>query len=760
MRPNHLSRGLAALAALFLPALTARADLANPVQFIMRGVEKMALPPYTDTFVCYGEQMLPMFAAGDPTQRQAFCVAGEFGQGRFIAYGHRAFLDGSLFDKGDNSQFLESSLWWASRHRVGKNKAGFVGVINLPMKITQFLQQEGFSAQETTLTDLEGIACVIGDFSDLKQDQVDILKKFAEGGGGLVIAGDATQWRRVNPDANLALDYPPNKLMAPRGCIWNGEPTVFSTETWKPEAAPMDLHGRDALNNAIRVGDGRMNASLVERIQMTFVLNRALYFCPPEDEYFLPDLHMAMKVASLRAFPTESTPIKIGDVLPRLFVAHMNKNFLTRPLDDAPLHPSALNFPGFGGDSEYAKLLVMPFDDKTERMQSTGLYAPPGEIVTVEVPPSLVPLGLRVRIGAHSDQLWDEPEWKRYPAICRDYPLTATSNRIGIAFGGPLYVTVPAGVATQRVSLRFSNVMPAPFFQRGFTPNDWWLEKSKGRPAPWAEFGSSSIMFTVPSALVRDVPKPATFMQAWDALVEAQRSFAGHTNPLPYAERVVADVQPAGGGIHAGYPVVIPLARAKDLFNPRGFYDGSLLDILSAIGQGAQPPAIELDFGNSLFGALATLYAADTVMKRPPEQYCPELAGTARTNAMAAVLAQGATFDALKANPAGALVMMHQVQQKFGWMPMQAAATAAGLIPPKSHPQTPAARRDLYILLLSRAAEHDLVPFFKSWGVPVSEETAKATASLKAWTCDEFKNFATTMQGGTPPPAAPAAPTT
>lgn len=740
-------------------ALAARADMENdPMPFILRGIEKLAMPPYSDTFCAYGNEMLPVLGAGPETQKQAIVVAGEFGQGRFLAFGHKAFLDGSLTNLGDNAQLVESSLWWASHHKVGKMKAGFVGVLNLPESVTDFLQSEGFSAQQTTLKDLGGLQTIIGDISDLKDDEVQLLRDFATAGGGLVVSADATRWVKMHPDRNITLDYPPNKLFNPRGCIWNGDEVIPDQTPAKPIPATPLMHGRDALNVAIRIADGRVKPPDTERRLVSYTINRAFYYCPPEDQYFLPDLQSALKVSSLRAFPTIETPILIGEVLPRLFVADMNKKFLSKPIHELQPHPSAFNFPGYVDADASRQKVVIRLDPAERGLQSCGWYAPPAEIVSVEIPTQYLNLKIRVRVGAQSDKLWEEEAWTRYPEVYREFHLPAQSNQIGIAFGGPIYFIVPpeamAGSTptnpAKPIPVRLSGAVQAPYFSLGRTPGDWWNETSSRAPATWAEFGGANVMLSVPSKLVRGISRPGQFAQAWDGFVRAQRELAGVTN-REFAERIVADIQPRRGVAHTGYPVVLPMSRAGDLVNLRGFVDGTLWDVFGLLGQNMLPPAIVFAGGETMLGHLLSLYAAETYLKKPPEVFNLDLGGVNRTNRLAGYFNQGAKFDVMKAEPIYGTIMLTQIAKELGWPAFAKTFVQAGTLPPKSHPVSDDTRRDLFVVLLSQNSGKNLVPFFRKWGVPVSDAAAAKVATLTDWMSPELAVIPTEL---TPVPAS------
>ena len=58
---------------------------------------------------------------------------------------------------------------------------------------------------------------------------------------------------------------------------------------------------------------------------------------------------------------------------------------------------------------------------------STGLYAPPGAKITVELPALAASAALSIRIGCHTDGLWHLGEWRRVPEISRSLPVSIHS---------------------------------------------------------------------------------------------------------------------------------------------------------------------------------------------------------------------------------------------------------------------------------------------------------------------------------------------
>ena len=114
-------------------------------------------------------------------------------------------------------------------------------------------------------------------------------------------------------------------------------------------------------------------------------------------------------------------------------------------------------------------------DTSISRWHPTGLYAAPGEVVTVTVPAELVNQGYRLRINSHSDNISPRDAWERPPVVHRSYLITSTVTEIASAFGGIVFVDLgnsPADIGEVEITLE--NVVRAPYFDLSqHTDSDW-----------------------------------------------------------------------------------------------------------------------------------------------------------------------------------------------------------------------------------------------------------------------------------------------
>jgi len=198
-----------------------------------------------------------------------------------------------------------------------------------------------------------------------------------------------------------------------------------------------------------------------------------------------------------------------------------------------------------------------------EPMFSTGFYAAPGELVTIEVPADY---SLSVQIGAWDDNLSSVLNAPRDPLIFTRMQLAPGKNYVRNLYGGHIYIFAARPVATP-VTLTFSGVVKSPDFVLGKSTNAEWTAAIKTSCVPYLELRSKNIIFVVPRdyCVSRNVTDPESIMQEWDRAIDLdyyqweglQESPAEAYDLAPILPwRVVQDIKPSVGYGHSGYPVV------------------------------------------------------------------------------------------------------------------------------------------------------------------------------------------------------------
>ena len=174
------------------------------------------------------------------------------------------------------------------------------------------------------------------------------------------------------------------------------------------------------------------------------------------------------------------------------------------PANELPAHPSHAEFPGEVPANATRVSTTVPVDGNQSGLpsnfgyagarahvrMSTGLYAAPGDVVTVTLPSEIVDSGTYVLVGAHSDKLWSKTQLHRHPEIVRWWYVDDVSMEVGNAFGGPIYIAIEPGSTLGDFQVNFSNAVEAPMFVLGETSDFEWIYSESDNPAPWAELVS------------------------------------------------------------------------------------------------------------------------------------------------------------------------------------------------------------------------------------------------------------------------------
>lgn len=244
-------------------------------------------------------------------------------------------------------------------------------------------------------------------------------------------------------------------------------------------------------------------------------------------------------------------------------------------------HPSAKNFPGtvestarISRSVNYDSNLINRWDvtagnapnlaTSPEAWQDTGLYAAPGEVITVTVTSLPKDRKVSIIIGCHRDSLLQLDKWNRFPVITRTFVLKVGENRIANAFGGLLFIKVSSTAENKKsfepveaaTPLQFNEVVASPIYTLGIDSQETW-SSSRLTPGPWGTLVGKRIILHVPSHLLRDLPEPKELLEWWDKVLEVEDDFIALDRFAP--ERVVPDIQISAGFMHSGYPFMCQL---------------------------------------------------------------------------------------------------------------------------------------------------------------------------------------------------------
>ena len=226
---------------------------------------------------------------------------------------------------------------------------------------------------------------------------------------------------------------------------------------------------------------------------------------------------------------------------------------------------------------------VLPQTNTAYRIQvsqipafSVGLYAPPGELIKIEVPQGI--FGLSVQVGVHRDNLSAIQSPRRDPIIFTRKALNPGVNYVRNPYGGLIWIIASIPYKNP-VSLKFTGVVKSTDFVLGVSNDEDWKKEVMASKVPWLELRSPSIAFSLPlekmKIYLRDniLKSPTELMTEWEAVFGEDfyawmgfkdgGSDVGLIDLKPKTpERFVLDIHPVVGYAHSGSPVIAQDDRA------------------------------------------------------------------------------------------------------------------------------------------------------------------------------------------------------
>jgi hypothetical protein len=403
------------------------------------------------------------------------------------------------------------------------------------------------------------------------------------------------------------------------------------------------------------------------------------------------------------------------------------------PADEVTANADAALFPGAVPESAERVTASVDVDLSVPRLHSTGLYAPPGEVITVTLKGDDEDDGLSVRIGSQADRIWtnaNDDMWKRWPNLILERRLVAGENTVASPHGGLIYIDVPASKAAVTVTLTVQGAVRSPRFILGTTTAQQWQTVETKYAAPWAELISDNFIVTVAAQGLAGVADPTAGVDWW------RRAVASHTElsqrpAFLYPERYVNDAQVSLGYLHSGYPTTGTIAAPLVMFDPGCLSQGSCeWGNLHELGHNRQQSAWTFDGTVEVTVNLFTLYTG-TALTGIPSWNFPWLESHKQ---QARDYLKQPAFAVWKASPGVALTMYAQIVREFGWQPYKDVFKEYAQLPAASLPQTDDDKRDQWMIRMAKRLNVNLGPFFDMWAVPVSAAAKAQIANLPPWT--------------------------
>lgn len=733
--------GSLAVAALALAggAAVVSATPADDRAALTEGVAEIAGPGIPGPVCVVGPGAFAVVTGKSDGVQAAMVAAGSAGAGRLVALGHDGYLAKAAIGTADTGRLWLNGVRWAGRSAAPK-----VAVVQAS-DLLAHLTANGLAATGIDVADLPelppDVQVVCVDARGLRaQAEIDALAALLARGGGVLIAATGWGWVQLHPGNAINRDFLGNALVVKAGLAFSAamsertSPQGFAVTS---EVSPY-VNAGAALDALLAQKAGTLALAPEDLKQIAAILPQAARAMNVGDTGFLPRLEaLVAEQGATPVIPTRKEPVRATDGLTRLVVSLQADRLGRTPADEVVAHPAAADFPGAVPTDAPRVTETVRVDTRVPRWHSTGLYAAPGEKIVVTLPAAAAGRGLAVRIGCHTDGLWQRPDWWRFPAITRHVELTQERTTAACAFGGLIYIDVPAKCALGELDVTLAGAVPAPLFVQGKTDPEQWRAATRTRPAPWAELASGKLIITVPSENVRTLDDPADLMVFWDSVMDACADLATIDRSRPSPERYVADRQISVGYMHSGYPIMTFLDAAPRFVNVQNLRAKGDWGMFHEMGHNHQNGDWTFGGTGEVTVNLFSLYVLETCCPGAPVHNGVSPVNIAKRTREHLIDHQ-ADFERWKGDPFTGLVMYIQLRDAFGWDAFKRVFAEYRALPADERPKSDDEKRDQWLTRLSRTVGRNLGPFFQAWGVPTSETARAAVAELPPWMPEGF----------------------
>ncbi|MEM7146364.1 MAG: M60 family metallopeptidase [Verrucomicrobiota bacterium] len=681
-----------------------------------------------------------------PVTGDVIGAAGALGQGRVVAFAHGSFLKGGLLENDSGVRLVSNSVRWS-----GRGSKVRVGVPGHMTHLSEVLAKAGLEIVTLAPRDVSkervDVYCMLPNEFPGSEEQ-EVIRDFVRAGGGLVLA--TTPWAYAKEYPEFEVDFPGNRFLEGSGVVFLGKGTARTGGTMAVvapgreamseevgEVAELDvaavLAARRLAEDGGKIGEGEREDLIVE-LQGGLELEG-------EELLAFRDAMLALDDAIGPVIPTLEEPVSEEKDALAFAVVRLQGELLRKlPAAEGRAIAAAEEYPGgVPGDAkrvtEMLRFDVRPKNgiggSPTRRLESTGLYAPAGETITVRVPRAAAGKGFGVSVGAYHIPLFERKDkWQRYPVLMREFKLEEAETAVSFGMGGLITIAVPRDAGMEELEVTIEGAVRAPLFELGKTSVEEWRETIRDYPAPWAEIGSSRIVYMLPSEFVRDLDNPDEVMAFWTKAVDMSAELLVIDRDEIRPERVSVERQLALGALHSGYPIGAHIKgfgeTVTDLDEQKRW------GIFHELGHNHQRPMWYLPGTTETTCNLWSVLLSEDLMGTDRSEAHRAMGELDRRQRLMAYVNGGKKFEE-DWSVWTALEMYLQLQEAFGWEAYREVFDEYNRLPSDERPKEQQDKNDQWMIRFSKAVDRNLGPFFRAWNIPVTEAALAEVSGLPEW---------------------------
>ena len=381
---------------------------------------------------------------------------------------------------------------------------------------------------------------------------------------------------------------------------------------------------------------------------------------------------------------------------------------------------------------------------------STGLYAPPCEIICVTKPASLQGKKVLCRIGASGSVLREKNKpWKRLPKTyevkeLKDGDTTCLYN----INGGNIYIIPEEPFAVPETFI-ISGAVKSPDFVLGKTRPAAWKREIASTTVPFAEIGCERVIWSMSTKILKTLKRPKTLMKFYDeTLVTDFNAFHGlsdtaslwlHRSP-EFPSRCVQDIQIHAGAAYASYPSMFGGERyAKRAVNMESMQnEGESWGFYHEVGHTYQVACWKWGVLVEVSNNFHALYAGNRLRNTWGESRTAKWQGF--IDQLQKIEQAQRNFDTDLSHDSR-LIPFCQLAQQYGWRLYAYLSKCARELPDEIAAVVTSSndsRRDFFCKRVCEYANADLRPFFDFWGIKYSSLGAADMATLPKYQGEKF----------------------
>ena len=238
----------------------------------------------------------------------------------------------------------------------------------------------------------------------------------------------------------------------------------------------------------------------------------------PKNVKMIGEMGFTTRAPALNEYPYPGNSITLSDEMRDIITKESNSinSFLYQNTnmkqEDLFKHPAGPH--QFGGtyediDKAERVKVKLTIDTRFGMYHTSGLYVPPGELITIELPDIAVGKGFLI-YNLHTDNInfANREDLPRMPQLYygsqNNLPLNRKVCKVGNPYGGSLSFTYDPDTFADHIEIIISGAILAPWYRYGVdTEEDW--EQIKKYPGLLATIETGNIQMTMPSHIIRNV---------------------------------------------------------------------------------------------------------------------------------------------------------------------------------------------------------------------------------------------------------------